>query len=401
MADPVSRRRLLGGAGGVAAGGLLTAAGPSGSAVARAGTRDPRCAGAPPAVAPVNREVAARHGLDYKAMPRQAVGVDVDSLITLDSTADVAARRARLIEYVWKGAGLPARLPGVARGVSTPELASLTGVRRIDELSVPLAHGVTSRVFHVLPQRGWNHRLAVYHNGHGEAFDTMVGTLRGLLHHGYSVLVCAMPFMHWNARAIADPAGAGRPVKVTSHDELARWESARFSGLTFFLEPVAVALNHAIATYRPTSVQMIGLSGGGWTTTVYAAIDPRVTRSYPAAGSLPFYLRSAAPYTRSTIGDWEQRKDTLPGFYGIAGYLDMYVMAATGPRRRQMQVLNRFDPCCFGGVGHRSYSAAVSHRAGVIGGDWDVLDDATHDRHSISPYALSAILRDLDAGHDG
>lgn len=47
-------------------------------------------------------------------------------------------------------------------------------------------------------------------------------------------------------------------------------ESKSFSALTFFLDPVTVALNHAVTTRRPTSVQMIGLSGGGWTTTVYA-----------------------------------------------------------------------------------------------------------------------------------
>ena len=36
---------------------------------------------------------------------------------------------------------------------------------------------------------------------------------------------------------------------------------------------------------------MIGLSGGGWTTTVYAAIDPRIVKSIPVAGTLPLYLR--------------------------------------------------------------------------------------------------------------
>jgi hypothetical protein len=103
----------------------------------------------------------------------------------------------------------------------------------------------------------------------------------------------------------------------------------------------------------------------------------------------------------SSIGDWEQRKHTLPDFYGIAGYLDMYVMAATGPRRRQLQILNRFDPCCFSGVGHRGYAPAVSHRAKVIGnGCWDLLEDATHDQHTISPYALSVILHDLNVHSD-
>ena len=60
-------------------------------------------------------------------------------------------------------------------------------------------------------------------------------------------------------------------------------------------------------------------------------------------------------------------------------------------------MLNRFDACCFAGVGHRSYVAAVTARAALAGGRWGLLEDATHDRHTISPYALAAILADLGA----
>jgi hypothetical protein len=402
MSDRVSRRQLLGGLGIAAGGSVLAATDSLGSAIAEPGSRDlPAIPVAPRPVAPVNRAVAARHGISYKAMPQQVVGIDVESLITINSIDDIAHKRARLINYIWKGTGLPTGQPSVQRDVSAPVFATLSHLSRIDEPTVPLKYGVSSRVFHLLPQRPWNRRLAVYHNGHGETFDTMLRTVQGLLDQGYSVLACAMPFIHWNVQPIADRKDPKKPITIKLHDDLARWESAGFSTLTFFLEPVTVALNHAIAAYRPTSVQMIGLSGGGWTTTVYAAIDPRITRSYPAAGSLPFYLRPAAPNIGSSLGDWEQRKETLPGFYSAADYLDLYVMGAAGPGRRQLQILNRFDACCFSGVGHRSYGPAVSHRVDVIGnGRWDLLEDATHDQHIISPYALSVILWDLKVNRD-
>jgi hypothetical protein len=387
----VDRRRLLSGFG-AAAGGVLTAGAPATAGAAPGGARP---------VAPVNHLVAARHGIAYTAMPPQAVGVDVESLITIDGAAAAASRRTRLIGHLWKGAGRPTGLPAVRRGVSPRHLADLTRVRRVDELTVPLRYGVSSTVFHLLPARSGNRRLAVYHNGHGEPLGTMVRTVQALLDEGCSVLVLAMPFVHWNAQPIVDPRDPGRRVTVHAHDELARWESAAFSTLTFFVEPVTVALNHAIAAHRPSSVQMIGLSGGGWTTTVCAAIDPRITHSYPAAGSLPFHLRPGSPNVTSSLGDWEQRRETQPRFYGIAGYLDLYVMAAVGPGRRQIQILNRFDSCCFAGVGHRSYAPAVSQRAAVIGaGHWEVLEDATHDQHTISPYALSVILWDLATARD-
>src|SRR4051812_8321334 len=335
-------------------------------------------------------------------MPPQAVGVDVEPLITVHSAAEVASRRSRLISHVWKGAGLPTGSPSVRRGVPARDFAGLTHVRRVDELTVRLRYGVSSRVFHLLPARPWNRRIALYHNGHVEPLDTMARTVQALLDQGHSVLAFAMPFCHWNAQPITDPADPAKRVGIRSHDDLARWESAAFSTLTFFLEPVTVALGHAVAAYRPSSVVMIGLSGGGWTTTVCAAIDPRITRSYPVAGSLPFHLRPGSPNVASSTGDWEQRRETQPHFYGIAGYLDLYVMAAVGAGRRQLQILNRFDSCCFAGVGHRSYAPAVSHRVDVIGGGhWEVLEDATHDRHAISPYALSVILWDLTAGRDG
>lgn len=142
---------------------------------------------------------------------------------------------------------------------------------------------------------------------------------------------------------------------------------------------------------------MIGLSGGGWTTTVYPALDPRITRSYPTAGSLPFFLRSAPPKPSPTTGDWEQRLDRHPVFYGISDFPDIYALASVGRHRRQTQILNRFDACCFNGVGHRSYEPVVRQRIEVIGnGHWELLEDATHGEHAISPHALDVILWDLD-----
>jgi hypothetical protein len=394
--------------GAAAAGGFLAALGTTTSAAAAL----PAVA-APPAgqacperlrrpVAPVNQEVAAQHSIDYKAMPEQVVGVDVEQLITINSAQDIAPKRAGLIDYVWKASALPTAWPTVERDVSAAQFATLSSVGRIDKLSVPLEFGVTSTVYHLLPRHASNRRLALYHNGHGEPFDTMLRTVQALLDRGYSVLAFAMPFFHWNAQPIEHPSDPTKLVTIKSHNDLAPWESTDFSTLTFFLTPVTVALNYAIATYRPSSVQMIGLSGGGWTTTVYPAIDPRITRSYPTAGSFPSYLRSAPPSPGPTTGDWEQREDALPGFYANARFLDMYVMASVGHNRRQIQILNRFDACCFNGVGHRSYSPVVSHRVDLIGdGHWELLEDATHGEHQISPYALSVILWDLDTNSDG
>jgi hypothetical protein len=399
--SPVSRRNLLGTL------GATTAALGAGSGLAGGGASaaaDSRVAGPPlppRPVGPVNAEVAAEHSIDYKALPQQVVGVDVEELMTVHTEDDVLALRADLVAEVWKSADgkLPTALPDVERDVAAPELPAFEGVRRIDRLTVRLPYGLSSVVFLLLPRRAADHgRFAFYHNGHGEEPSTMTRTAQALLDAGYGVLLFAMPLYHWNPKELQDPADPSRTVTVESHNDLGPWETPEFSTLRFFLEPLAVAMNHVREAHRPPSVQMIGLSGGGWATTVYPALDPRVTRSYPTAGSLPFFLRSAPPKPSPTTGDWEQRLDRHPVFYGISDFMNLYALAAVGENRRQMQILNRFDDCCFNAVGHRSYEPAVRHRVQVIGnGHWELLEDATHGDHTVSPFALSVILWDLDA----
>src|SRR6185369_9016803 len=131
------------------------------------------------------------------------------------------------------------------------------------------------------------------------------------------------------------------------------------SPIKYFLEPTAISLNHLkirsragrFPSYR--TFHMTGLSGGGWTTTLYAAIDPRIRCSFPVAGTIPLYLR-----TRGSVGDREQFE---PTFYGLAGYPDLYVLGAQGRGRKQVQILNRRDDCCFGEAQHDAKQFGVSH----------------------------------------
>ncbi|MCG5217923.1 hypothetical protein [Streptosporangium sp. KLBMP 9127] len=389
----LGRRTLLGSIGSLAALGAVGTAGGSPAHAAATAAR-------PRPVGPVNQAVADAHAITYKTLPQQVVGVDAEALMTVRSAADIERLRAALVAEVWKSADgrLPDTLPEVERGVTVPELPAFTGVRRIDRLTVRLPYGLSSIVYLLLPRRGAQHgRFALYHNGHGETPETMQPTAQALLDAGYGVLLFAMPFYHWNPKQLQSPADPEVIVTVESHNDLGPWESSGFSTLRFFLEPLAVAVNHVRREYRPPSLQMIGLSGGGWAATVYPALDPRITRSYPAAGSLPFYLRSAPPKPSPTTGDWEQRLDRHPVFYGISDFLDLYALAAVGDDRRQIQILNRFDGCCFNGVSHRSYEPVVRHRVQVIGnGHWELLEDATHGGHAISPHALDVILWDLD-----
>lgn len=195
-----------------------------------------------------------------------------------------------------------------------------------------------------------NGALALYHSGHGtRVLEEGMQTIQAMLAAGYDVLALSMP---------PEP-------------------HAQYHSLRPFLEPVALAVNYATRRTQYREIVMVGLSGGGWTTVVYAALDPRIDRSYPIAGSLPMIFRTEA----KDVADFEQQLPGLP-----VSYFDLYLMAASDGRQ-QVQVFNREDPCCFAGTKAMGYRNDVAARAEALGGDFDVLI-AENDQHSLQSGLL-------------
>jgi hypothetical protein len=278
----------------------------------------------------------------------QAMALLDDHVITINSPADVTTKRNALIQFIWGGGGFPnGKLPSsVTKNVASP-VAGLNNLERVDQLDVTMDAGEKGLAYHFISQRK-NNRLVVVHHGHACTFDDspaladqgygMQRTIKGLLSDGYSVLAVYMPHQK--------PNDCGNP----SHDWMFANINTTGSVMKFFLEPVAACLNYlktkSAADGFPLyqDFNMVGLSGGGWTTTVYAAIDPTIKLSFPVAGTIPLYLRSDG-----SVGDTEQ---FLTNFYQIAGYPDLYVLGSYGAGRKQMQILNRHDSCCFGEAQH-------------------------------------------------
>jgi len=163
------------------------------------------------------------------------------------------------------------------------------------------------------------------------------------------------------------------------------------SPIRFFLEPTGTGLNYLRKQYR--AFHMAGLSGGGWTTTVYAAIDPRIQCSFPVAGSIPLYLRRGG-----SVGDREQFEST---FYAIAGYPDLYVLGAHGKGRKQIQILVRHDNCCFGERQHdekaigKPYAEAMreyERRVRNVVGNFRLVIDEVGPSHMISHHAIEDVI---------
>lgn len=328
-----------------------------------------------------------------------------DRAITLHSAADIAERRNILIQYLWGTDGFPTRLPDHAVTNIPCPLKKLEHLKRVDELRIDLAPGLEGLAWHFLADQP-NGELVVVHHGHACTLDDdaspedvgngMWRTIQALLREGYGVLGVFMPHM--------------RPGDCTGKHEAMFEIKTAGSPIKYFLEPTAVSLNYLKDPKRAAADQfppykafhMIGLSGGGWTTTVYAALDPSIRCSFPVAGSIPLYLRSGG-----SIGDREQFE---PSFYRLVGYPDLYILGASGPGRKQVQVLVRRDDCCFGLAQHdakatglpyadamREYELRVQAALKQIGdGSFRLEIDEKGPSHMISHSTIAnVILREL------
>jgi hypothetical protein len=324
-----------------------------------------------------------------------------DRAITIHSAREVAAKRRALIDHVWGSAGFPnKRQPNIVLTNVPSPVKQLTNLARVEELRIDLAPGLQGLAYHFIPQRA-NRELVVVHHGHGCTLDddpgpTDVGfglqrTINALLREGYGVLGVFMPHM--------------RPGDCTGgHDAMFQMTNVTGSPIKFFLEPTAVSLNHLKTQSRAgrfpdyQTFHMVGLSGGGWTATVYAAIDPTIRCSFPVAGTIPLYLRSGG-----SVGDREQYE---PSFYRLAGYPDLYVLGAHGDGRKQAQILARRDDCCFGQAQHdekaaglpyadamRAYERDVQAALREIGpGSFRLAIDETAPSHMISHWAIETVI---------
>ena len=151
-------------------------------------------------------------------------------------------------------------------------------------------------------------------------------------------------------------------------------------------------LNHLESNVNYSSVSMVGISGGGWTTTLAAAVDTRIEKSFPVAGSYPLYLRSNSPR------DWGDYEQNVPQLYKTVNYLELYILGSYGENRKQLQVINQFDPCCFAGTKWQTYKdivRALTHELGA--GEYDLFLDDSHRAHIISPLAMKRILAELES----
>ncbi len=315
---------------------------------------------------------------------------DVNSLILINSEADVLSKREDLKTFIWGKDEFPeTELPNIVEeNITDPRYKDLDNLKQINKVTVNMAWQVDSIAYHFIPEQG-NQKLVIYHQGHSGNFIYGKDVIRRLLREGYAVIALSMPLLGLNKQPVVNLTRLGK-LKIQTHNDLKFLQTEKGHPVKFFLHPVAVMLNYA-QPYDYTAIHMMGLSGGGWTSTLYSAIDPRILHSYPVAGTLPIFLR---PGYALDWGDYEQ---TIPELYTIANYPELYILGSYGEGRKQLQILNKYDPCCYAGIRYRTYEDVVKKRVQSLGvGHFEVyLDD--NREHKISEQALNIILDDINS----
>jgi hypothetical protein len=334
-------------------------------------------------------------------------------------------RRNELIQFIWKNKLPTDMLPNVIEDVTKEALnfrlkqVNKKRVKSIDKLEVEIL-GFTSTAYLIVPIKSLViPQLVLLQAGHGPLEDACLkkkycSTIDFFLNKGYNIIMLNMPMNGWNDDDTAVLPN-GKKVTVSSTTDKAHNNIIRLSdldapmekGIGFrpFLEPVVACINYwnQHCDVNP-DITMIGLSGGGWTTHLLAAIDTRIKLSFPIAGSYPLYLRNGEE-NKAHLGDLEQYYEPLYNEDiasdgtggGIATWLEIYALGGIGKGRKQIMITSQYDDCCFFGDPVKTvntFKSVVKGKVEELGvGAWKHELDTTHREHTISPWMLENVVK--------
>ena len=197
---------------------------------------------------------------------------NLDSLISIKNTNDLEEKRNQLIQYTWKKNSLPTKLPNsIDTDIFDERFTTLSNLKQIDRLTIEMEHGLTSIVYIFSPENN-NGDVILYHQGHSGGFINGKSTIQEFLDNGFTVAAFSMPLIGLNNQPIIELENIGQ-VKLFKHNQFVFLESENFSSMRYFFTPISVTLNHLTNNYSFENFHMVGISGGGWTTTIYPALD--------------------------------------------------------------------------------------------------------------------------------
>ena len=345
----------------------------------------------------------------YDTVRPELRDVDAAQFISIQNNVDAITARKRLAEVIWGEAGLPLddlpdqisddvrNIPMLSSTCATLEYdytalrlrcqldryQNWSNLAGIDELITAVGPLYKPSIAYFRPKT-FNGTLIVYQHGYAGTYHAMDRYLKILINQGYAVLA-------------SNHVGYG-DIYCHAPADLSVWCQVGWGKadvplpMRVHFSPLVTAINYGLAQGSVDRVAMIGFSAGGWLTSVMAAVDTRITNSYTVAAFMPPYLQ------RDNEQPPNQRYKPL---FKAASMLDQFVLGASGIKRRQVQIFNKFDRCCYSGERGLLYEKAVQDAvSAAASGSFHVVIDETHARHKVSRWAFEWIVVDLEATHD-
>lgn len=309
--------------------------------------------------------------------------IDIASIIHVKNDGDLQKIRTDLNNYIFSNKSPTSKIPDkISINIHDKNFQNISNLKQIDELIINMKYDVNSVVYLFHPEKS-NNKLIIYHEGHAGDFVNGKKSIEFFINDGYTVMSFAMPLLGKNNNPIFEHESIGK-IQLIDHDQLRYLETNSFSPIQFFVEPIMISLNYLDQNYDFDSYNMVGISGGGWSTTLYSAMDERINDSFSIAGSIPIFMRNVP----ENVGDYEQ---ILPELYYIANYLDLYILSSVGTDRSFTQIFIKNDPCCFGNGEFRTYEKILTEHITNLNGTFSIIEDDSIKRHEISDIILRFI----------
>ena len=314
----------------------------------------------------------------------QEASVDVRSRMVAKSPSDLAALREKIIRHMW-----PSGLPLDRRAADLRETKLISSVRRAYEFTVKLDLGLSSRTTFLEAAKG-DDCLMVFNDGHyvrGGRFNNGPGwrIVERLLKAGCDMLFVSMP-LYFDRQPVFARKSSGERIRLREHNAFFEIDNSDRWALRFFLEPTIVSLNEVLDRKDYRKVGMVGLSGGGWSTILLAALDTRITHSYPSLVVLP---PPTQPVTKHFNPHFEY---IYPPLFKVVDHYSLMLMGVVSPARDAIHSYTRSD-IVFAGNKTAAFAPQVSAIAQELnGGNIRVFVDQTSGDHAITPKIADVIL---------
>jgi hypothetical protein len=285
---------------------------------------------------------------------------------TITTLGQLATARTTLINEVFSGGvGLPTDL--ATKAIDGSPFTTVTGLNKVEKLTIPGDAAAKPRLW--TPNSARTDVVALIWAGHAGT-----AAQNGLRDYALQPFITA----HVPTVTMVLPDGpndytSGDPTTHgTDHPPYEKWA-----------RQAVVSINTLLNLYPGAKVIMTGISGGGWATTLCAALDTRITNSVQFVGSLPEFI-----YVNV---DYEQWLTQIS-----ANYLDLYLLAAANGRRH-IQVLHENDEAGFNRAAYGSrppYAPGLAAQATSLGGYYD-LRWFNYSLHALNADSQTTLLAEL------